>query len=113
MKIAGLLLIAILLAACAPSYLYYGNVSQHHYQYVKSPDPVSRQEYKHSLEKVFAKSEQYKLPVPPGLYCDYALLLATEGDYAAAREYFLKEKAQWAESSRFIDFLLARYGLQD
>lgn len=107
------LIAAILLTACAPApFLYYGNTSQRYYRAVKSPDPQTVAAYKLSLEEVFAKSEQKSLPVPPGLYCDYALLLANEGDFAGARVYFEKEKGLWTESATFVDFLLLRYGLQ-
>ncbi|MBW6514886.1 MAG: DUF4810 domain-containing protein [Candidatus Syntrophosphaera sp.] len=113
MKYLLVLLAVLLLTACAQKPLfYYGDTSQRYYRAVKSPDFQTVAAYKRSLEDVFAKSERKGLPVPPGLYSDYALLLLNEGDYAGARVHFEKEKALWAESATFVDFLLSRYGLR-
>lgn len=113
MKLALVLLAALLLlSACVENrFLYYGDTSQRYYRAVKSPDPSSIAAYKGSLEEVFSKSEKKGLPVPPGLYCDYAMILVNEGNLPLAREYFEREKAQWSESAQLMDFLMSRYGL--
>lgn len=107
------LLAVLLLSACAQQGLYYyGDYSQKYYHYVKFADENSRREYKESLENVFAKSARKEKPVPPGLYCDYAMLLLAEGNADGAREYLHKERAAWPEAAPFVDFLLLRHGLQ-
>jgi hypothetical protein len=40
------------------------------------------------------------------------MLLIAEKDYAAAREYLLREKSCWPESALLVDYLLQRYGLE-
>lgn len=101
----------LLLTACAPPYLYYGNSSHSYYKAVKKQDDKSVENYKHSLEQVFRVSESRKIPVPPGLYCDYAMLLLNEQRTFEAKQYFEKEKQTWAESTQLMDFLMQRYGL--
>lgn len=110
--LVGLIAVLMLTACAQTPFLYYGDTSQRYYRAVKSPDPKTVAAYKRSLEEVFFRSDQKSLPVPPGLYCDYALLLVNEGDFAGARVYFEKEKVLWAESATFVDFLLLRYGLR-
>ncbi len=112
MKYLLLLVTAILLTACSQNdYLYYGNYSQSYYQAVKNPDFIRTANYKKSLEDVFTKSDLRGLPVPPGLYCDYAMLLVKEGDTSTARVFFEKEKALWPESVRIVNHLMSRYGM--
>ncbi len=107
----GLLAVLFLLAACAqPQYLYYGNSSHSYYKAVKKQDTKSVEDYKQSLEKVFAKSASLGKPVPPGLYCDYALLILHDNPQEA-KSYLLKEKQAWKESETLVDFLINRYQL--
>ena len=113
MKARAALLLCLLLSACAQtSYLYYGDSSHAYYKAVKHATPQSVADYKVSLERVFDHSAYIKQPVPPGLYCDYAMLLIAEKDYASAREYLLREKSCWPESALLINYLLQRYGLE-
>lgn len=114
MKYLIILMVFALLAGCfAPPYLYYGNSSHSYYKMLKKQDARSRDNYQESLEKVFERSLQLGIPVPPGLYCDYALLMLGQGRYDLAREYFNKEKATWSEAQPFMDFLAQRYGLNN
>jgi len=111
MRYLLLSMIVLLLAACAQSneLYYYGNSSQSYYRAVKYGDDNSRLDYKNSLNKVFEKSAARGLKVPPGLYCDYAMLLLKEGQLAEAKVYMDKEKAAWPESGPMVDLLLQRY----
>lgn len=112
-KLLALLPLVAILAACAPPpYLYYGNTSHSYYRAVKKQDEASVAQYKASLEKVFDRSADLGLPVPPGLYCDYAVLLLQEDRTEEARTYFAKEMQQWTESQTMVDFLMQRYGLK-
>lgn len=111
--ILGLLAILMLLAACAPPpYLYYGNSSHSYYRAVKKQDTASVEQYKKSLQDVFDRSARMGIPVPPGLYCDYALIMMKEERPDLATEYFEKERSTWAESDTMVNFLLQRYGLK-
>ncbi len=112
MKYLIILLAFALLSGCfAPPYLYYGSSSHSYYKMLKKQDDNSRENYRESLEKVFERSTQLGIPVPPGLYCDYALLMLAQQRNDLALEYFNKEKATWSEAQPFMDFLLQRYGL--
>ena len=105
------LLAILLLAACAQNrYLYYGDSSQSYYAALKNPDKTEA--YQRSLEDVFRRSADKGLPVPPGLYCEYAMLRLQDGDRSTAREYLLKEREQWPESAQLVNLLLAKYSLQ-
>ncbi|PKN72589.1 MAG: DUF4810 domain-containing protein [Candidatus Cloacimonetes bacterium HGW-Cloacimonetes-3] len=111
-KCFGLLVVLLLLAACAtPPYLYYGNTSHSYYRAVKKQDAKSVANYKASLEQVFDVSTRLGRPVPPGLYCDYALLLVAENNTTEAKRYLELEKTTWQESGTLVDFLMQRYGL--
>lgn len=113
MRFISLLAILIFLGGCfAPPYLYYGNSSHSYFKMLKKQDAVSRESYQRSLENVFARSEQFGIPVPPGLYCDYALLMLAQQRNDLALEYFYKEKSTWNEAQPFMDFLMKRYGLK-
>jgi len=108
----SILVLLFLLAACAqPPYLYYGNSSHGYYKAVKKHDDKSVAQYKQSLEDVFAKSAKLGKPVPPGLYCDYALLLVNENKTVEAKQYFVKEMETWSESTTFIKFIMQRYNI--
>ena len=111
--IAFLFLVAVLFStACSQNayQLYYGDTSQRYYDAVKRPETAET--YKRSLEQVFAISRTRGMPVPPGLYVDYAMLLLTEGDSYGARDFLIKERELWPESAKFMDFLLARFSLR-
>ncbi len=107
--------ILIVLSGCAvsPPYVYYGNTSHNYYRYVKKRDANSLEQYKKSLEYVFDYSEKKGIKVPPGLYCDYALIMLTLDHNDLAKEYFQKEKDNWNESQPLMDFLLQRYHLKE
>jgi len=83
-----------------------------YYKAVKHATAQSVADYKASLERVFSESARRQQPVPPGLYCDYAMLLIAERDFSAAREYLLREKSCWPESALLVDYLFQRYGLE-
>jgi hypothetical protein len=104
--------VLLLLAACAqPPYIYYGNSSHSYYKAVKKQDELSVAQYKASLETVFKRSDAMGIKVPPGLYCDYALLLLKENRNEEAKAYLEKEKQNWQEANDMINFLAKRYGL--
>lgn len=113
MRRLPVLLILLILGACSlpKPYLYYGNYSRSYYNVVKKQDAVSKEKLKESLERVFERSARYEIPVPPGLYCDYGLLMMEENRPDEARRYFELEKQNWSGSAQFMDFLMQRYQL--
>lgn len=115
MKIVALLLISLIFFACSQSsYLYYyGDSSHRYYKAIKNADTKSISDYKISLEKVFTRSAERGLKVPPGLYCDYAMLMIQENKPIDAEIYFNKEKANWPESQKMVDFLMQQYQLTE
>jgi hypothetical protein len=98
---------------CVPTstLYYYGNSSRSYYKAVKNQDEKSIAAYKESLENVFEKSETSGKKVPPGLYCDYALLLIAEDKKEEAHAFLLKEKNAWTESHIFVDYLIQKHNL--
>lgn len=108
------LIMVLMLSACANNDpFYYGNTSHRYYRLVRDRDEHSLKAYKKELEDVFAASQRMNKPVPPGLYCDYALLMLAENRYAEAQRYLMLEKSGFQESARFVDFLIKRYQLGD
>jgi hypothetical protein len=111
-KLIFMAAVLLLIAACAqPPYLYYGKSSHSYYKAVKKQDELSVAQYKASLEQVFSRSDALGIKVPPGLYCDYAMLLLKENRMEEAKAYFAKEKQNWQEAGVMVDFLAKRYGL--
>ena len=101
----------LLLCACAAPFRYYGDYSIGSYLHKSHPNGVTRADLKASLEKVIAKSKAKQIKVPPGLYCEYALVLLEEERNAEARKYLLLERQNWPESRVLVDHLLERYQL--
>ncbi len=109
----AIIALLLLLTACTTTqYLYYGDSSHSYYRAVKKQDTGSVDNYKKSLQNVFDRSAHLGLPVPPGLYCDYALIMMKEERPDLAKEYFEKERSTWAESETMVNFLMQRYGLK-
>lgn len=99
----------LLLSGCVtpPVNYYYGNYSQALYRSKKDNTPASLEKYRHSLEDIIQTSEKKGLRVPPGIYCEYAYLLAKEGSPEADR-YFSLEIKTYPESERFVSFVRAQ-----
>jgi len=99
----------LLFAGCAtpPVSYYYGNYSQALYRSKKYNTPASLEKYRHSLEEIIRTSEKKGLRVPPGIYCEYAYLLAKDGSPEADRYSSLEVKT-YPESERFVSFIRAQ-----
>ena len=108
MRFPALLLPAsLILCGCVtkpPIVYYYGNYEQAYYHSKKDGNPASLAKYKAALENVIQTSEKKGLRVPPGIYCEYAYLLAKQGNADAGR-YFDLEVSTYPESSRFVAFV--------
>jgi hypothetical protein len=98
-----------LLAGCTtpPVSYYYGNYSRTLYHYKKDNTPASLAKHRHTLEEIIQTSEKKGIRVPPGIYCEYAYMLAREGNPAADNYYNLEVKT-YPESERFVSFVRAQ-----
>jgi hypothetical protein len=96
----------VLLAGCTtpPVNYYYGNYSRTLYRNKKDNTPESQAKYRQSLEDIIQTSAKKGIKVPPGIYCEYAYLLAKEGNQEADR-YFSLEETTYPESARFVTFV--------
>lgn len=110
--LAGLICLIVLCGCVQTPYLYYGNSSHYYYRAVKNQDDASIEKYKESLEKVFLQSARKNLKIPPGLCCDYAMLLIREDNIPLAKTYFSKEISNWPESEKMVEFLKNRYNIE-
>uniref|UniRef100_UPI004048A0C3 DUF4810 domain-containing protein n=1 Tax=Rheinheimera sp. TaxID=1869214 RepID=UPI004048A0C3 len=106
MKIFPLLIVLVLFSGCttAPVEYFYGNYSQTLYRSKKDATPQSLEKHRQSLQAIIEKSEKKGIKVPPGIYCEYAYLLAKEGSPEADR-YFSLEVKTYPESERFVSFV--------
>jgi hypothetical protein len=111
MRYLVFLLALFILAGCAPTKtLYYGNYSERYYRMVKSQDDASKTNFIKSLDDVIKKSTtKSKTPVPPGIYCDYGMMMAGQSNMEEAHKYFNLEKKNWPESAPLMDYLIQQY----
>ncbi len=103
------LLFLAVLAGCTtpPVSYYYGNYSRTLYRSKKDNTPASLEKHRQTLEDIIQTSEKKGTKVPPGIYCEYAYLLAKEGKPEADR-YFSLEVKTYPESERFVTFVRAQ-----
>jgi len=100
------LLVLILLAGCTtpPVSYYYGNYSRTLYRSKKDNTPASLEKHRQALDDIIQTSGKKGTKVPPGIYCEYAYLLAKEGK-PEADSYFSLEVKTYPESERFVTFV--------
>jgi hypothetical protein len=106
------LIILLAFAGCATQtgLYYYGDYSYKYYKMVKKQDEASKTNFIKSMDNVITKSTtQYKTPVPPGIYCDYGMMKASQSNIEEAHKYFNLEKSQWPESAPLMDYLIQFY----
>lgn len=108
------LLVTTFLTSCAspPIRYYFGDYSKTLYRTRKDNTPESLAKHTKTLEKIIAKSQADGLRVPPGIYCEYAYLLAKAGDPGADR-YFSLEVSTYPESEKFVSFIRAQLFTSD
>jgi hypothetical protein len=110
MKRCLLLLVGLfLIAGCTtpPVSYYYGHYSQTLYRSKKDNNPASLAKHRQALEDIIQTSEKKGIRVPPGIYCEYAYMLAKEGS-SNADNYFNLEIKTYPESERFVSFVRAQ-----
>jgi hypothetical protein len=103
---------AIFLAGCAtgptgPGPLYaWESYQEQVYSHLQGGDRQAQIEAMEAdLEKIGASGK----PPPPGFYAHLGLLYVETGNDAKAINCFETEKARFAESAAFMDFLLKKY----
>lgn len=104
----GLLL---LLSACAqPKQLYnYGDYSNSYYKYKKQATPENRQALIASIEKAVDESEKGQSGrVPPGIFANLGYMYLQDGNSQKAISLFEKEKANYPESTHFMERIIAK-----
>lgn len=101
------LLCVALLSGCAtppPVEYYYGNYSRTLYHSKKDNTPASLEKHRAALLDIINTSAKKKVRVPPGIYCEYAYLLAKDGN-SEADHYFSLEVQTYPESEKFVSFI--------
>src|SRR5438552_4653298 len=105
--LAGIFLVTVLVTGCAtqPPLYYFGDYSRTLYQSKKNPTPETLAKHEQSLRNVIDTSQKRNLHVPPGIYCELAYLLHTEGKAGEAESYFNMEVQTYPESAKFVAFV--------
>lgn len=101
-----LLFLASLIGGCAtaPITYHYGDYSKTLYHTKKDNTPESILKHKQELEDIIKVSNKKGIRVPPGIYCEYAYMLAKQGN-ADANKYFALEITTYPESAKFVQFI--------
>lgn len=102
-----------LLAACAepPRKLYYwGHYEELIYTSYAVPGKVSPQLLIEQLEQDYQKARAANMRVPPGFHAELGYAYYELGKVDQARQEFETEKAEFPESTVFMDRLLTRLG---
>ena len=103
-KLVLLFSISIFLAfGCAQKGLYsWEGYSSSLYNYKKNPGEDSYALHKHVLEKIMEECSINNTRMPPGIYCEYALMLIKEGNYEESLKYLDLEEKTYPESKIFV-----------
>jgi hypothetical protein len=103
-----LLLGLALLAGCGtPTNYSWGHYEDMVYLAYRAPDNAPPERQIEVLEMDFQKARSKGRPVPPGFHAHLGYLYYLQGKADEARREFETEKAQFPESSVFMDRLLA------
>jgi hypothetical protein len=99
-------IMAVALCGCATHTQRYawGNYDPSLYAYYK--DPAKEAALEQSLTASISAADSHQGQVPPGIYAEYGYLQLQQGKNAVAVEFFNKEKAQWPESTVFMDRMI-------
>jgi hypothetical protein len=106
--LAALLLVLSLAGCGSTGYYDWGRYEDSVYNVTVRPDGFDLAAEIDSLEQQLDKTEAKQRPIPPGLHAHLAYLHTVAGNADAARAHLEQEKALFPESTRFVDFLLAR-----
>jgi hypothetical protein len=100
---------ALLLGGCASQPLIYswGSYEDQIYSMYAKPDSATPEIQIAKLEEDFQKCRAKNKPVPPGFHAHLGYLYFQLGKIDQARQEFETEKANFPESAKFMDRLLA------
>ena len=91
---------------CAKKELYrWEGYSKSLYHYKKTPEEKSYGHHKQILEKIIEESSRNNARVPPGIYCEYALMLMKAGNHEESLKYLDLEEKIYPESKIFVTSL--------
>jgi hypothetical protein len=108
-KMFFLIAFALLLSSCAVqnSIYIWSDYKAVLSRYTEKPNANNKQALEESLLRVISESIQQKKKVPPGIYLQYAYLLASDGKKEFASQYYLLEKSRYPESTILVNELEA------
>jgi hypothetical protein len=109
MKPGLVVAVALLLTACAsPKPLYtWGSYEELIYASYNEPGKLPPEQQIELLEKEYQKARATNTRVPPGWHAHLGVLYAAIGKADQAQQEFRTEKAEFPESTVFVDRLLA------
>lgn len=106
-KLLGALMCILLISGCAtkPSLYAWGSYEEQVYARFKATSSPEQQIQ--AMEKDL-QTQVGNQPLPPGFHAHLGLLYGEAGRSGDMREQFLLEKQYFPESTKFMDFLLAK-----
>ena len=103
-----LLGIPLLFAGCqSPDIYYWGHYEDIVYTMYDRPDKVPPERQAEIMEADLQKAVAANKPLPPGFHAHLGYVYFEMGKADLAQREFIKEKAQFPESSVFMDRMLA------
>ena len=103
----SLLLLAFVAAGCAPTIYSWGHYEDLIYVSYEKPGKLPPEAQIEKLEADYQKARSENKPVPPGFHAHLGYLYYQVGKMDQSRQEFETEKAQFPESTVFMDHLIA------
>jgi hypothetical protein len=102
-------MLALLTGCAAPTIYSWGHYEELIYSSYATPGKVSPQMEVEKLEEDYQKARAANKPVPPGWHAQLGYLYYQLGKLDQAKQEFMTEKANFPESTVFMDRLLAKF----
>lgn len=103
LKLIILFMLSVFLLGCAQNQMYvWGNYSKTLYKLKKTPNEETFNDHKETLIEIITKSNEQGKRVPPGVYCEYAMMLAKDGKKDESLKYLDLEEKTYPESAVFV-----------
>ncbi|WP_337996646.1 DUF4810 domain-containing protein [Oleispirillum naphthae] len=97
---------ALLAGGCVQQRLYaWGDYDAAMYRYAR--DEAEKPAFQDALLRVIETNETAGKRMPPGIYAEYGYQLLEQNRVEDAVSFFDKEKRTWAESTAFMDTMIA------
>ncbi len=105
-RVAAAAACVLLAGGCVQERLYaWGNYDTAMYRYVR--DEAEKPAFQEALLHVIESNEAKGKRMPPGIYAEYGYQLLEQNRVEDAVSFFEKEKRTWAESTAFMDTMIA------